>query len=226
MRIAKYISNSGLCSRRDAEKLILNNKVHINNVLCKKPNINVDIKDKITVNNKVVKLEKKIRLWLLNKPPKVLCTNKDSKKRKTIFDLLPDNFPRVISIGRLDYMSEGLILLTNNGDFARKMELPSSNILRVYSINIRGKIDKEIIKKINNGVKIDGIIYNKIKVRLEKFYLGKSCIIFELKEGKNREIRKICKYFKLNIIKLVRIQFGPYKLKNTILSEEKEIKFI
>ena len=89
MRIAKYISNSGLCSRRDAEKLILNNKVHINNVLCKKPNINVDIKDKITVNNKVVKLEKKIRLWLLNKPPKVLCTNKDSKNNIIVLSMSP-----------------------------------------------------------------------------------------------------------------------------------------
>ena len=141
MRIAKYISNSGYCSRRDAEKLILDGKVYINNKLCSKPNINVNLKDKIIVKNKIIKLNNKIKLWKLYKPTKIICTNKDPQKRKTIFDILPKHLPRLISIGRLDYMSEGLLLLTNNGDLARKFELPSSNILRVYRLIVKGIVN-------------------------------------------------------------------------------------
>ena len=140
MRIAKYISNSGHCSRRDAEKLISKGLVYINNILCDKPNINVKLSDKIVVEKKLIKLENSIKLWKIYKPTKVICTNKDDKKRKTLFELLPKNFPRVISIGRLDFMSEGLILLTNNGDLARKFELPSSNFIRVYRLCINGLI--------------------------------------------------------------------------------------
>ena len=132
MRIAKYIANAGYCSRRDAEKLINKKKVFVNNKLCDVPYIKVTEKDKITISGKIIKLEKKISLWKLYKPTNIICTNKDPKKRKTIFDIIPKNFPRLISIGRLDYLSEGLILLTNNGDFARKLELPSSNIYRIY----------------------------------------------------------------------------------------------
>ena len=131
MRIAKYISNSGFCSRREAEKLILNGKVYLNNVLCVKPNINVNLNDKISIEKKSIKLDNNIKLWKFYKPPKTICTNKDPQKRKTIFDILPNNFQRVISVGRLDFMTEGLLLLTNNGDFARKLELPNSNVLRV-----------------------------------------------------------------------------------------------
>ena len=140
MRIAKYIANAGYCSRRDAEKLIYKKKVFVNNKLCEAPYINVTEKDKITISGKIIKLEKKISLWKLYKPTNIICTNKDPKKRKTIFDIIPKNFPRLISIGRLDYLSEGLILLTNNGDFARKLELPSSNIPRVYRVCVNNNI--------------------------------------------------------------------------------------
>jgi len=224
MRIAKYISNSGYCSRRDAEKLIQNGKVFLNNVLCNKSNINVDLDDKIAIGEKIIKLENKIKLWKLYKPSKIICTNKDPKKRKTIFDILPKNFPRVISVGRLDFMSEGLLLLTNNGDFARKLELPSSNFLRIYRVCIKGNIDKSIINKINRGISINGINYKKVLAKIEKFQQQLTWVIFKLKEGKNREIRNICKFYKWNVVRLIRIQYGSIKLYNQKSGEIQEVK--
>jgi len=224
MRIAKFISNAGYCSRRDAEKLINQGKVFINNVKCDKPNINVKLHDKISIGKKIIKLEKNIKLWKIYKPPKVICTNKDPQKRKTIFEILPKKFPRVISVGRLDFMSEGLLLLTNNGDFARKLELPSSNILRTYKVCVSTKVKSIDISKINSGISIDRIIYNKVKVKIEKILKDKSFLIFKLKEGKNREIRNICKYFKWPIVKLVRLQYGSIKLLNKKPGEINEVK--
>ena len=226
MRIAKYISNSGYCSRREAEKLILNKKVKINNILCNHPSIKVSEKDDIKINNKIIKLNKILRLWKLNKPTKIICTNNDPQKRKTIFDLIPKNYPRLISIGRLDYMSEGLILLTNNGNFARKLELPSTKYERIYRVSIRGLVKDVDIKTINKGIKIDKIEYKNIKIIMEKYIKPYSWLIFKLKEGKNREIRKICDNFSWNISRLIRIQFGPYKLKNLKKGQIIEIKKI
>jgi|TARA_B110000116_G_scaffold250827_1_gene245463 23S rRNA pseudouridine2605 synthase len=226
MRIAKYISNSGHCSRRDAEKLISKGLVYINNILCDKPNINVKLSDKIVVEKKLIKLENSIKLWKIYKPTKVICTNKDDKKRKTLFELLPKNFPRVISIGRLDFMSEGLILLTNNGDLARKFELPSSNFIRVYRLCINGTIKENDLQKINQGIKINGINYNKVSCKLEKYQKPYTWMIFKLKEGKNREIRNICQYFNWEIVKLIRIQYGPIKLSKQKIGEIEEIKNI
>ena len=226
MRIAKYISNAGYCSRRDAEKLILNGKVYINNVLCNKPNVNVNLNDKILIEKKLIKYEHNIKLWKFYKPSKVICTNKDPQKRKTIFDILPKNFPRVISVGRLDYMSEGLLLLTNNGDYARKLELPSSNILRIYKVCVKGDIKLNMIKKINKGVFINGIYYKKVSAKIDKFQYPYTWIIFKLREGKNREIRNICKFYEWNIVKLIRIQYGLIKLSKQKSGEIEEVKNI
>ena len=224
MRIAKYISNAGYCSRRDAEKLIQNGKVYLNNVLCKKSNINVDLDDKISIGKKIIKLENNIKLWKLYKPSKVICTNKDPQKRKTVFDILPESFPRVVSVGRLDFMSEGLLLLTNNGDFARKLELPSSNVLRIYRLCMKGNINDSMITKINRGISINGIHYKKVLAKIEKFQKQYTWIIFKLKEGKNREIRNICKFFKWDVVKLIRIQYGSIKLYNQKSGEIQEVK--
>ena len=224
MRIAKYIAHSGICSRRNAEKLILNGKVYINNIVCNKPNVNVIKNDKITIGKKLIKIEKTIKLWKIYKPSKVICTNKDPQKRKTIFKLLPINFPKVISIGRLDFMSEGLLLLTNNGDYARKLELPKSNVLRVYRLCIKGNIKSQMIQQINRGISIGGIFYGKINIKIEKFDKPYVWLICKLKEGKNREIRNICKFFKWNVVKLIRIQYGKIKLLKQKPGEIREIK--
>ena len=224
MRIAKYISNAGYCSRRDAEKLILSGKVYINDILCEKPNVNVNPNDKILIEKKLVKLKNNIRLWKIYKPPRIICTNKDPQKRKTIFDILPNDFPRVISVGRLDFMSEGLLLLTNNGDYARKLELPSSNVLRIYRLCLKGDITTNMIKQINRNISINGINYKKISAKIEKFQNPYTWMIFKLKEGKNREIRNICKFFKWDIVKLIRIQYGSIKLSKQKIGGIQEVK--
>ena len=224
MRIAKYIANAGVCSRREAEKLIERKRVFINDICCQHPSTKVSMEDKIVVNKKIIELDSEIRLWKMYKPPKIICTNHDPQKRKTIFDLIPKNYPRLISIGRLDFMSEGLMLFTNNGDYARNIELPSSNILRVYRVCINGDIKEEDIKKINNGIEINEVEYKKVNVRIEKFKSPYTWLIFKMKEGKNREIRNLCEYFSWNIVNLVRIQFGSIKLIKQKPGEIIEIK--
>ena len=212
MRIAKYIANAGVCSRREAEKLIEKKKVFINGICCMHPSTKVSANDKIVINNKNITIDKVIRLWKMYKPTKIICTNTDPHKRKTIFSLIPKNYPRLISIGRLDYMSEGLILFTNNGDYARKCEMPSSNILRVYRVCINGSINNEDLRKINSGIEINNIEYKKVKIKIEKFKTPYTWLIFKMTEGKNREIRNICEFFLWNIVNLVRIQYGSIKL--------------
>ena len=226
MRIAKYISNAGICSRREAEQLIENQQVKINNQLCIHPSTKVKEKDEIIVSGKVIKKIQPLRLWKLYKPVKYICTNKDPQKRKTIFNLIPKNYPRLISIGRLDYMSEGLILLTNNGDFSRKLELPRSKYERVYRVCIRGIVDQTDLKEVNKGISINKIQYKKIYVALEKYLKPYSWLIVKLKEGKNREIRKVCDNYSWKIVRLIRIQYGPYKLLNLKKGQIKEIKKI
>ena len=224
MRIAKYISNAGYCSRREAEKLIDQKKVYINNICCSHPSTLVNEKDKIVIQNQIIKLQKKVRLWKMYKPKKTICTNSDPQNRKTIFSLIPKNYPRMISIGRLDFMSEGLMLLTNNGEMARNYELPSSNIIRIYRVCIRGVIDSKDLAFINKGVTINKINYKKIKVKIEKIATPYTWLIFKMTEGKNREIRKLCDYFLWNIVNLVRIQYGSIKLTDLKPGEVLEVK--
>jgi len=226
MRIGKFIANAGFCSRREAEKLIANKIVKINNKLCLRPSEIVDKNDNITIGKKNIQIEHNIRLWKMYKPIKYICTTKDDRERKKIFDLIPKDFPRIISIGRLDFMSEGLLLFTNSGDYSRSLELPSTGYERIYRVCIKGKIEKKDIEKINRGIKIDNINYNKIKIKIDKSDKNFTWIITKLKEGKNREIRNICKFFSWNIVKLIRIQYGPYKLGNLKAGKIQEIKVI
>ena len=163
IRISKYLSSAGICSRRDAEKLIIEKKIKINNQVCLHPSHKVSNLDIIKVNNKIVKKANKVEVWKLYKPIKYICSTKDNLGRKKIFDLLPKNVGQLISVGRLDYMSEGLILLTNNGDYSRYLEHPSSNIERVYRVCINSKVQNIDLQKINKGITIKEISYRKIK---------------------------------------------------------------
>tara|TARA_B100000579_G_scaffold297980_1_gene248007 strand:+ start:201 stop:902 length:702 start_codon:yes stop_codon:yes gene_type:complete len=226
MRIAKFIANAGFCSRREAEKLIKDKIVKINKNLCLHPSETVDVNDKITIGKKILQMQGTIRLWKMYKPIKYICTTKDDRNRKIIFDLIPKELPRMISIGRLDFMSEGLLLFTNSGEYSRNLELPRRGYERVYRVCINGKIEKKDIEKVNKGIKIDNINYNKIKIKIDKINKDYTWIIAKLKEGKNREIRNICKYFSWNIVKLIRIQYGPYKLENLKEGKIEEIKVI
>ena len=226
LRIAKFISNSGYCSRREAEKLVIKKKVLINGVICAHPSQKVNDEDKIEINKKIIKRIDKIELWKMYKPIKYICSTNDNLNRKKIFDLLPKKNPKLISVGRLDYMSEGLILFTNSGDYSRFLELPSSNIERTYKVCIKGIVKKVDIQKINKGITIKKIKYKKIKLIVEKKSMNHHWLIFKLKEGKNREIRNICSFFSWKIVKLLRIGFGPYKLGNLKTGEVKKIKVL
>ena len=223
IRIGKFLTNAGYCSRRDAEKLVSLKKILINNQICEHPSQKVGKEDLVKVDNKVIYIKEKTRLWKLHKPIKYICSTKDHLKRKKIFDLLPKNLKNLISIGRLDYMSEGLILLTNNGDLSRHFELPSNKFERTYKVCLKGSIQHKSLIKINKGLIIGGIRYNKIKVNYYKKIGNFNWLIFKLKEGKNREIRNICSFFSWDIVKLIRVQYGPYKLGKMKVGEISEI---
>jgi len=226
IRIAKFISNAGYCSRREAEKLIFQKKVFINEKLCMHPSHKVGEKDIIKINNQILKKSEKTELWKMYKPIKYICSRKDNLKRNKIFDLLPKGRTKLICVGRLDYMSEGLILFTNSGDYSRFLELPSSNIERTYKVCIHGTVRDSDLNKINKGIKIKEIKYNKAKVAIEKKSKDSVWLIFKLKEGKNREIRNICNFFSWKIIRLLRVGFGPYKLGKLKIGEVEKIKNI
>ena len=226
IRIAKFISNAGYCSRRNAEKLIFQNEVYINGKICEHPSQKVNNKDIIKIGKKILKNTDKIEIWKMYKPIKYICSRKDNLKRNKIFDLLPKGASNLISVGRLDYMSEGLILFTNSGAYSRFLELPSSNIQRTYRVCIIGNVKKTDINKINKGISIKKIHYNKVRLSIEKKTDRYAWLIFKLKEGKNREIRNICNFFSWNIVKLLRIGYGPYKLGKLKIGEFEKIKII
>ena len=224
MRIAKFVAQAGFCSRREAEKLLLNKKIMINSIICKNPATKVNDFDVVEINGKKITINSEIRLWKFYKPRGLISTTKDPRGRKTIFDILPKSMPRVISIGRLDINSEGLILLTNNGDLSRFFELPKNKIIRKYKVRVRGIINKEKLISLKNGITIDQVIYKSINAKLIKQSSSNAWINIILSEGKNREIRKICSYFGWDVNKLIRIEYGNYSIKNIKPGQITEIK--
>ena len=225
-RIAKKIANSGLCSRREAEHLIKNGSVKLNGNIINNCNINVTTKDIIEVNNQKLKEKEKVRLWLYYKKKGFLVTTKDVKKRPNIFDEIKLKVNvRLISIGRLDFNSEGLLLLTNNGDFARKLELPQNKFQRTYKVRIFGIINNKIKDQIKNGIIVDGIKYKPIKIELEEEKGKNRWLTMTLYEGKNREIRKIMAHFGCTVNRLIRLSYGPFNLKNLKPGQLTELKF-
>lgn len=225
-RIAKFIAAAGVCSRRDAEKLIFDGKVKLDGKIVTDPALRVTLENIIEVNGKVIKSAEKDRLWLYYKPVGLITTHKDPQNRQTVFASLKDHLPRVISIGRLDLNSEGLLLLTNNGKIAREFELPENNIERIYKVRAYGKASN-LISAITKGVigqiTIDGITYKPKTIKL--ISEGKTNSWFEvtLTEGKNQEIRKIFAHFSLEVNRLIRIKYGKYELGSLKPGEFKEV---
>ena len=219
MRIAKAIADSGHCSRREAERLILRGIVKLNGKIIDSPALNISSDDIISINDKEISQPPKPSIWILHKPIETITSNSDPEGRTTIFDILPKNLPRLITVGRLDYYSEGLLLLTNNGELARKLELPSSKIKRVYKVRVRGELDIDELKQVEKGITIQGVNYiaNNIKV-INSANLYHNLEI-ELSEGKNREIRNILSFFDLRLLRLQRISYGDFKLGNLAIGE-------
>lgn len=224
-RVAKVIARSGVCSRRHAEVLISEGKVKVNNSIITEPGTKVSAADTIAVNGKILAPPEKTRLWLFYKPKGAITSNHDPQGRVTVFDLLPKDMPRVITIGRLDYNTEGLLLLTNDGELARILELPKNQVIREYRVRIFGKLYQDIISQLSAGVTVEGINYAGIDAEPETSSPGSNTWIkVKLKEGKNREIRKVFSHFDLEVTRLIRVAYGSFSLQNLKLGEVREVE--
>ncbi len=214
-RIAKIIARAGICSRRDAEKLIDEGRVRVNNAVLKTPAYVVGPGDEIKVDGKPLKTPEKTRLFLFHKPTGLVTTAKDERGRETVFDAMPPELPRLVSVGRLDLNSEGLLLLTNDGGLARHLELPATGWRRKYRVRVLGTPDEGKLAALKKGITIDGIHYKSIEATIEKGEKpgrSNSWLIVTLTEGKNREIRKVMDAIGLKVNRLIRLSYGPFNL--------------
>ena len=224
-RIAKTIARSGLCSRREAERWIINGQVKLNSKILTECGVNVTSKDVIEVNGKPLPNKVITKLWMYHKQRGYLVTNYDPEGRSTIFDQLKNKIEtRFISVGRLDMDSEGLILLTNDGDLARKLELPATGWLRKYRVRVHGYVIPKDLEPLKNGITIDGIRYGRIDATLDRQQGSNAWLTLSFREGKNREVRKVMNHLGYNVNRLIRISFGPFNLKNLPSGELEEVK--
>ena len=212
MRIAKLIARAGICSRRDAEKMIEEGRVSVDGRVLKSPALNVTGREAIVVNGKPLPAAEGVRLWRFHKPRGRVTTHKDPEGRPTVFESLPAELPRVISVGRLDYNSEGLLLLTNDGALARHLELPATGWLRRYRARAWGKVSAEQLEGLAQGVTVEGARYEPIEARLDREQGDNVWLTLALREGKNREVRKVLGSLGLDVNRLIRISFGPFQL--------------
>jgi 23S rRNA pseudouridine2605 synthase len=211
-RIAKALARAGVCSRRDAERLIAEGRVSVNGRKLETPAVKVTGADDIRVDGKPVAAPEPSRLWRYHKPTGLVTTHRDPQGRPTVFERLPDTLPRVISVGRLDLTSEGLLLLTNDGDLARMLELPSNGWVRRYRARAFGKIAQAELDKLAEGVAIDGVKYGPINAELDRQQSGNAWITLSLHEGKNREVRRVLEALGLRVNRLIRTAYGPFQL--------------
>ena len=224
-RIAKAIARSGLCSRREAERWIINGQVKLNSKILNECGVNVTSKDVIEVNGKPLPNKVITKLWMYHKQRGYLVTNYDPEGRSTIFDQLKNKIEtRFISVGRLDMDSEGLILLTNDGDLARKLELPATGWLRKYRVRVHGYVVPKDLAPLKNGIIIDGIRYGRIDATLDRQQGSNAWLTLSFREGKNREVRKVMNHLGYNVNRLIRVSFGPFNLKNLPSGELQEVK--
>ena len=222
-RIAKFIARSGVCSRRDAEELIKQKRVTVNGEIVESPALNIDGSEKILLDGEKLPQIEKTRLWLYHKPVGLLTTHKDTDNRKTVFDNLPAGLPRVISVGRLDLNSEGLLLLTNSGKLSRKLELPENGWSRRYKVKVHGFFNNKKLDEVRKGATIDGINYGPVKIDVESQKGSNSWLMITLNEGKNREIRNLMKSIGLEVARLIRLSYGPFQLGSLKKGEVKEV---
>lgn len=211
-RIAKRLARAGLCSRRDAERWIEAGRVKVDGKVLDTPAFVVTDASRIEVDGKPLPEADRARLWLYHKPPGELVTARDPEGRRTIFESLPKGMPRVVTVGRLDFMSEGLLLLTNDGGLARKLELPANGWTRRYRARVHGMVDEERLAGLANGITIDGMRYGAIKAHLDRQQRSNAWLDIALTEGKNREVRRVLGHLDLPVIRLIRIAFGPFHL--------------
>ena len=223
-RIAKIMSRAGLCSRREAERWITDGRVTMDGEVLKTPAVKVTAANNITVDGKPLPQAETTRLWRYHKPNGLLTTHKDTDGRPTVFQSLPDTLPRLISVGRLDLNSEGLLLLTNDGELARKLELPATGWRRRYRVRVHGRIQADALSPLEDGLNIAGIKYGPIKASLERQQGANAWLSVSLTEGKNREIRTVMEHMGWPVSRLIRVSYGPFQLGHLAKGEIEEVK--
>ncbi|WP_367279108.1 pseudouridine synthase [uncultured Roseibium sp.] len=223
-RIAKVMARAGLCSRREAETWIENGRVELNGKALTTPAITVTPNDKVVVDGKLLPTRERTRLWLYHKPRGLVTTNKDPEGRPTVFDRLPAELPRVLTVGRLDINTEGLLLLTNDGGLARVLELPSTGWLRRYRVRAFGKVTQADLDGLKDGIAIEGALYGAIEATLDKEQGGNSWMTVGLREGKNREVKRVLEHLGLTVNRLIRLSYGPFQLMDLPEGDVREIR--
>jgi 23S rRNA pseudouridine2605 synthase len=211
-RIAKVMARAGLCSRREAETWIAAGRVAVNGKTISSPALNVTASDRIAVDGKPLPQRERTRLFLYHKPRGLVTSNADPEGRPTIFSQLPKSLPRLVSVGRLDLNTEGLLLLTNDGGLARVLELPQTGWLRRYRVRAHGRITQRDLDGLRRGVTVDGVRYGAIEATLDREQGANVWLTFAIREGKNREVRNVLEHLGLKVNRLIRISFGPFQL--------------
>ncbi len=213
-RIAKVMARAGLCSRRQAERWIADGRVAVDGKTLTTPAVTVSGENTVLVDGQPLPAAAPARLWRYHKPVGLVTSHADPQGRPTVFARLPDALPRVISIGRLDLNSEGLLLLTNDGGLARRLELPETGWTRRYRVRVYGRPDERKLKALENGVTVSGLTYGPIKAVLDKQSRANAWLTVSLEEGRNREIRKVMEHLGLEVNRLIRLAYGPFQLGN------------
>ncbi|WP_349359619.1 pseudouridine synthase [Stappia sp.] len=223
-RVAKVIARAGLCSRRTAESWIIAGRVAVNGTVLTTPAVTVTPADTVTVDGTDLPERERTRLWLYHKPRGLVTTNHDPEGRPTVFDRLPPALPRVVTIGRLDINTEGLLLLTNDGGLSRVLELPATGWLRRYRVRAYGKVTQAELDALADGIAIDGVLYGAIEAAIDKEQGDNIWLTIALREGKNREIKRVLEHLGLSVNRLIRISFGPFQLADLAVGEVREIR--
>jgi 23S rRNA pseudouridine2605 synthase len=211
-RIAKVLARAGVASRREVERMIADRRVALNGEILSTPAVLVGPDDVLAVDGKRIAAAEPTRLFRYHKPRGLVVTHKDPEGRPTVFEKMPPGMPRVISVGRLDYNSEGLLLLTNDGELARRLELPANAWLRRYRVRVHGTPAEALLKSLAKGVKVDGVQYGPIEAGLDSKQGANSWLTVSIKEGKNREVRRVMEHLGLTVNRLLRVGYGPFPL--------------
>jgi 23S rRNA pseudouridine2605 synthase len=223
-RVAKVLARAGLASRRDAEEMVTQGRVAVNGRIINSPALDVTSNDVVTVDGMPLPARERTRLFLYHKPRGLMTTHADPEGRPTVFDNLPEGLPRLISVGRLDFNTEGLLLLTNDGGLARALELPETGWLRRYRVRAHGEVTQAQLDALKSGIEVDGVKYGPIEATLERDQGANVWLVFAIREGKNREVRNVMAHLGLEVNRLIRVSYGPFQLQELAEGSVEEVK--
>ncbi|HJM51512.1 MAG TPA: pseudouridine synthase [Alphaproteobacteria bacterium] len=222
-RIAKRLARAGLCSRREAERWITAGRVEVDGVVLDSPALVVGEGARIVVDGQPLPAAGRSRLWRYHKPAGLITTHRDPRGRPTVFDALPEGLPRLVSVGRLDLTSEGLLLLTSDGALARRLELPATGWKRRYRVRLHGRPEEAALARLAGGIEVEGVRYGPIEARLERQQGANAWLSVGLTEGRNRELRRVFEHLGFSVNRLIRIAYGPFQLGNLGAGEVREV---